>query len=227
MTKLEQLRQDMAERCNSQIKSSVIQHGELTLEVDRDYIRTILCCLRDHFNFEQLIDLAGVDYATYGEAEWKTDKATGSGFSRGADRPVLKEIPPEHRFAVVYHLLSLKNNLRVRLRVFLDADDPRVDSVEKIYSSANWLEREAFDLFGILFNDHSDLRRILTDYGFIGYPFRKDFPISGHVEMRYDANQGRVVYEPVEIEPRTLVARTIRTDHRYDSAEEPAQGEDK
>lgn len=222
--KLEQLQTDLADKFSDQITDSVIDRGELTLDVDRQPIKSFLQSLRDDFEFEQLTDLIGVDYATYGEAEWKTNKATGSGFSRGANRTI-KQISPEHRFAVIYQLLSLKHNIRIRIRVFLDATDPRVDSVESVYTSANWAEREAFDLFGILFNDHSDLRRILTDYGFIGYPFRKDFPISGNVEMRYDAKTGRVVYEPVEIEPRTLVARVIRHDHRYDEAETTQEGE--
>lgn len=227
MSKLEQLQQNLTEKLSGYVTSSVIDRGELTLEVDSDQIKPILLKLRDEFGFEQLTDIVGVDYATYGEAEWVTDKATGTGFSRGADRPVLKEIPPQKRFAVLYQLLSLQHNVRVRLTAFLDADDPRIDSVECVYTTANWLEREVFDLFGILFNDHSDLRRILTDYGFIGYPFRKDFPISGHVEMRYDSEAGRVIYEPVDIEPRTLVARVIRHDHRYDHPAEVAEGEQK
>ncbi len=190
-------------------------HGELTLEVKTAGIKEVLITLRDVLHFEQLTDLLGIDYSTYGQAEWKTDKATESGFSRACNRPPLGELPDSHRFGAIYQLLSLKHNLRIRVRVFLNASDPRVPSVSQIYNNANWLEREAFDLFGILFEDHPDLRRILTDYGFIGYPFRKDFPISGHVEMRYDANQKRVVYEPVDIEPRVLVPRVIRHDNRY------------
>lgn len=190
-------------------------HGEMTLEVKASGVKQFMQTLRDVLHFEQLIDLFGVDYATYGQAEWKTDKATGTGFSRGCNRPPLDQLPDSHRFGVIYQLLSIKHNLRIRVRVFLDASDPRVPSISGLYSSANWLEREAFDLFGILFEEHPDLRRILTDYGFVGYPFRKDFPISGHVEMRYDETQKRVVYEPVEIEPRVLVPRVIRHDNRY------------
>ncbi|MEJ2406907.1 MAG: NADH-quinone oxidoreductase subunit C, partial [Candidatus Thiodiazotropha sp.] len=146
----------------------------------------------DEFHFEQLIDLCGVDYLDYGNGRW-----TGP------------------RFAVVYHLLSVKNNHRIRLRTFVGDDMPRVDSVNDIWNSANWYEREAFDLFGIAFDGHPDLRRILTDYGFIGHPFRKDFPLSGNVEMRYDPEQQRVIYQPISIEPRTLVPRVIRDDNRY------------
>ncbi len=146
---------------------------------------------------------------------------TSSGFSRGVQRDVILPDPDEtydpNRFAVVYHLLSVSQNIRVRIRVFCGSDNPPVvPSVVDIWASANWYEREAFDLYGILFDGHPDLRRILTDYGFIGHPFRKDFPLSGDVEVRYDADKQRVVYEPVEIEPRTLVPKVIRDDNRYD-----------
>lgn len=186
-------------------------HGELTLDIKAETLKPVMKSLRDDFGFEELMDVVGIDYGTYGEAEWKTDEATGSGFSRAADHSLVKkDIPAEKRFACSYLLLSLTHNLRIRVKVYLDATVPFVDSVVDIYPAANWYEREAFDLFGILFDGHPDLRRILTDYGFIGHPFRKDFPVSGHVEMRYDQDAGRVVYEPVEIEPRTLVARVIR-----------------
>jgi NADH-quinone oxidoreductase subunit C len=163
--------------------------------------------------FEQLIDLCGVDYLTHGSAEWTTsEQATSTGFSRGVDRPDCPEPGPvsDRRFAVVTHLLSQRHNRRLRLRVHAPGDPPRVASLVDVWSSANWFEREAFDLFGILFEGHPDLRRILTDYGFIGHPFRKDFPLIGHVEMRYDPERGRVVYQPVTIEPRVLVPRVIR-----------------
>ena len=177
----------------------------------------VICtALRDEsdFSFEQLSDVCGVDYLTYGQAEWETSKATGSGFSRAVEHD---EVAPSaggnpRRFAVVYHLLSVVNNCRLRLKVYLNEDEPIVDSVVGIWSSANWFEREAFDLYGIMFAGHPDLRRILTDYGFIGHPFRKDFPLIGNVEMRYDAEKRRVVYEPVSIEPRTLVPKVIRND---------------
>lgn len=197
----QQLATRVQQRFNSQISATNVEFGELTVELPCEHIRSVCTALRDEdgFNFEQLIDVCGVDYLTYGEGIW-----TGP------------------RFAVVYHLLSIKNNHRIRLRTFVDDHMPRVDSVIDIWNSANWFEREAFDLFGIAFDGHPDLRRILTDYGFIGHPFRKDFPISGNVEMRYDPEQGRVIYQPVSIEPRMLVQRVIRDDNRYQ--ELPTEG---
>ena len=172
------------------LKSSVIRLGELTIVVDAaDYLQAAKI-LRDDPNcrFEQLMDLCGVDYSTY-----KDEPQSGL------------------RFCIVSHLLSISLNQRVRLKVFAPDDGfPVVQSVCDVWNSANWFEREAFDLFGIVFEGHADLRRILTDYGFIGHPFRKDFPISGHVEMRYDAEQKRVVYQPVTIEPREITPRVIR-----------------
>ena len=176
--------------------------------------------LRDspEFAFEQLVDLCGVDYGAYGRTDWETSEtATTRGFSRGVRYGGFEDHVWEgRRFAVVYHLLSISRNERLRLRVLLDGDPPRVESVVEIWASANWYEREAFDLYGILFEGHPDLRRILTDYGFVGHPFRKDFPLIGEVEMRFDPERGRVVYEPVSIEPRTLVPRVIRHDHRHE-----------
>ncbi len=202
-------------------------HGELGYRLAAGDLLDCARILRDDgaLRFEMLMDVCGVDYLSYGRAEWETDSATSTGFSRGVHQdqvPGTDEIAntryrPESRFAVVYHLLSVTHNHRVRLKVFCtDEDRPMVDSVISIWSSAGWYEREAFDLFGILFVGHPDLRRILTDYGFIGHPFRKDFPLIGNVEMRYDPSKGRVVYEPVSIEPRTLVPKTIRDDNRYD-----------
>lgn len=172
--------------------------GEVTIEVSADKIVDVCTRLRDdsEFAFEQLIDLCGVDYSEYGNGTW-----TGS------------------RFAVVYHLLSQSNNQRIRVRTFLNDEFPLIASVIDVWAAANWFEREAFDLFGIIFDGHPDLRRILTDYGFIGHPFRKDFPLSGNVEMRYDEEKKRVIYEPVSIEPRINVPRIIRDDHRYENAE--------
>ena len=175
--------------------SLVEAFGEVTLVVEAADLLNVMTTLRDRaeLGFEQLMDLCGVDYSTY------------SGYE-GA------------RFAVVYHLLSLKHNQRLRVRVFCAADDfPVVDSVIGVWPAANWFEREAFDLFGIVFDGHPDLRRILTDYGFIGHPFRKDFPISGNVEMRYDPDQQRVIYQPVTIEPREIVPRIVREEHYADS----------
>ena len=196
--------------------------GELTYELDKSELLAVTRSLRDEdeFRFEILIDLCGVDYLTYGQSEWQTDDATSSGFSRAA---IPKNIVPDadakfdtRRFAVVYHLLSVSQNHRLRLRVFTGPDNPPiVPSVIDIWSGANWFEREAFDMFGVLFEGHPDLRRILTDYGFIGHPFRKDFPLIGNVEVRYDPDRSRVIYQPVSIEPRTLVPRVIRDDNRY------------
>jgi NADH-quinone oxidoreductase subunit C len=194
----------------------------LTYEVDKDDLIEVATALRNegNFGFEMLMDVCGVDYLGYGEDEWTTNDATGSGFSRGVERQavILDEADEfdARRFAVVYHLLSLHHNFRLRLRVFTGTDNPPiVKSVVDIWNGANWFEREVFDLYGVLFEGHPDLRRILTDYGFIGHPFRKDFPLTGNVEVSYDADEGRVVYKPVSIEPRTLVPRVIRDDNRY------------
>jgi NADH-quinone oxidoreductase subunit C len=198
--------------------------GELTYEVSADRLLKTAEVFRDHaeLKFEMCMDVCGVDYLEHGRAEWKTDDATASGFSRGVAhgaRTPVGDGPSGRRFAAVYHLLSLSHNHRVRLRVFCPDDaEPMVDSVAGVWASADWFEREAFDLFGILFRGHPDLRRLLTDYGFIGHPFRKDFPLSGNVEVRYDPEKGRVVYQPVTIEPRVLVPKVIRHDNRYDPA---------
>ena len=196
-----------------------VHAGQVTAVVRKESLRTACVRLRDRaeFAFGQLVDLCGVDYLHYGESDWQTSEtATGSGFSRGVEQRTYKgEASQPARFAVAYQLLSHRHNRRLRLRAFVDGDPPRIDTVTDIWSSANWFEREAFDLFGILFEGHPDLRRLLTDYGFIGHPFRKDFPLIGEVEVRYDPDKGRVVYEPVTIEPRTLVPKVIRHDARY------------
>ncbi|NEV63825.1 NADH-quinone oxidoreductase subunit C [Thiorhodococcus minor] len=191
--------------------------GELTLVVPAERLLEVCWTLRDDaaFRFEQLIDLCGVDYATYGQSEWETEEASFTGFGRGVDRDLDVAVDDSKRFAVVVHLLSLAHNWRLRLRTYVGGSQPMVDSLIPVWAAANWFEREAFDLYGILFKGHPDLRRILTDYGFVGHPFRKDFPLSGQVEMRYDPEQQRVVYEPVSIEPRVLVPRVIRDDSRY------------
>jgi NADH-quinone oxidoreductase subunit C len=193
MSRLDTLQTSLESAVGDKIKSLVRDRGEITLTVSAsDYI-AVATTLRDDgtLYFEQLIDLCGVDYSSY----------------RDEPRDGL-------RFAVVSHLLSVRHNWRVRLKVFCPDDDlPSVASVTPIWNSANWFEREAFDLYGILFDGHVDLRRILTDYGFIGHPFRKDFPVSGHVEMRYDPEQKRVIYQPVTIEPREITPRIIREDN--------------
>jgi len=181
--------------------------GELTLVVSAVDMLGVLTRLRDDpdLRFEQMMDLCGVDYFTYG-----SEICEGGAYLKSDDAP--NTYPS--RFAVVYHLLSLTHNIRLRVRVFAEDDDrPILSSVVSIWPCANWYEREAFDLYGIVFTDHPDLRRLLTDYGFVGNPFRKDFPLSGHVEMRYDPEQQRVIYQPVAIEPRELVPRIIREEH--------------
>jgi NADH-quinone oxidoreductase subunit C len=189
---LESLSISLKDALGDALVETVDRLGELTLVVKPQAYASTMRTLRDHpdCRFEQLIDLCGVDYSDYGDGVWE-----------GA------------RFAVVVHLLSVSNNQRVRVRVFCPEDDlPVVASMVEIWPSANWFEREAFDLFGIVFEGHPDLRRILTDYGFIGHPFRKDFPLSGNVEMRYDPTQQRVIYQPVSIEPREVTPRIVRED---------------
>jgi len=189
----EALRVTVADALDGLASTVQLARGEVTVTVSAKSYLEAMGRLRDHAacRFEQLIDLCGVDYSTYGEGRWENA-----------------------RFAVVVHLLSVTLNQRVRVRVFCDNDDfPVLPSMGDLWASSNWFEREAFDLFGIVFEGHPDLRRILTDYGFIGHPFRKDFPLSGHVEMRYDAERQRVVYEPVTIEPRENTPRVIREEH--------------
>ncbi len=201
---------------------------ELSFETDAAALLGVCGTLREapDLRFQMLMDLAGVDYLHYGRDDWQTDGATRSGFSRARGA---QQGPPEPdapgRFAVVYQLLSVTHNQRLRLRVRCpDTAEPAVDSVIDIWASANWFEREAFDLFGIVFRGHPDLRRILTDYGFIGHPFRKDFPLTGNVEVQYDPERQRVVYRPVSITPRVLVPKVIRRDHRYEPALRDPQG---
>ena len=186
--------------------------GELTIET-KDLLATARR-LRDEFAFEQLIDLCGVDYSAYAA----TGRAMAFSSSDATPAEPLDEQKHGERFAAVYHLLSLSNNWRLRVRAFAPDDNfPVIPSVIDIWPSANWYEREAFDFFGLVFTGHPDLRRILTDYGFVGHPFRKDFPLSGHVEMRYDPEQGRVIYQPVTIEPREVIPRIIREESYADN----------
>jgi NADH-quinone oxidoreductase subunit C len=187
--------------------------GELAIEVAPEQLESVCRDLRDlpALAFEQLTDLSGIDYLEHGRSEWTTEQATSTGFSRGVERGSAPALEGQPRFAVVYHLLSVSRNARLRVRCpCRPGEPPMLDSVTGIWASANWYEREAFDLFGILFRGHPDLRRILTDYGFIGHPFRKDFPMIGNVEVRYDPAKGRVIYEPVSIEPRVTVPKVIR-----------------
>ncbi|RJP71078.1 MAG: NADH-quinone oxidoreductase subunit C [Comamonadaceae bacterium] len=189
----EALKTALADLLGEQALSITVVREEVTLTVRAADYLAVMRTLRDapQAGFEQLIDLCGMDYQTYGDGRWEGQ-----------------------RFAAVVHLLSVTHNHRVRVRVFCPEDDfPVLDSVTSLWAAANWYEREAFDLYGIVFEGHDDLRRILTDYGFIGHPFRKDFPLSGHVEMRYDAERQRVIYEPVTIEPREITPRIIREDN--------------
>jgi NADH-quinone oxidoreductase subunit C len=191
--RLDTLEESLRHALGDKVTRVIRAVGEVTLEIEGADVRFVAQTLRDHpdLAFSELIDLCGVDYSDYGGGTWD-----GS------------------RFAVVYHLLSVARNWRVRLRAFCADDDlPSVDSVVDVWPSANWFEREAFDFFGIVFPGHPDLRRILTDYGFIGHPFRKDFPISGNVEMRYDPDQQRVIYQPVTIEPREVTPRVLREEN--------------
>jgi NADH-quinone oxidoreductase subunit C len=220
-TRLETLRVAVARALPNQLLEVANHTGELTYEVQADQLLPVAALLRDaaDLKFEMCMDVCGVDYLSHGRDEWNTQNATSSGFSRGVARgaPQAPDLAPGRRFAVVYHLQSISLNQRLRIRVFCaDDEQPMVDSVTAIWAGANWFEREAFDLFGILFKGHPDLRRLLTDYGFIGHPFRKDFPLSGNVEVRYDPEKARVVYQPVTIDPRVLVPKVIRHDNRYD-----------
>jgi NADH-quinone oxidoreductase subunit C len=228
-SRLEELEATIRRLLGSQLQVLAPHAAELSLEVPADGLLRVAAVLRDapELKFEMLMDVCGVDYLQFGLTEWKTQAATGTGFSRGVtqigsaseeiDGGIAGGPPAGRRFAVVYHLLSVSLNQRVRLKVYC-ADDaqPIVDSVTGVWASADWFERETFDLFGILFKGHPDLRRLLTDYGFIGHPFRKDFPLSGHVEVRFDPEKRRVVYQPVTIDPRVLVPKVIRHDNRYD-----------
>lgn len=216
-----------AEHFHDQVSVLSESHGIVSLSVPVEHWLEVCRQLRDNevFAYEQLTDLCGLDHLGYGSSEWETEEATYEGFSRGveglgpgrfswAQRPEAAHV--EQRFAVVAHLLSYRHNKRLRIRCYApDEGMPIVPSLVDIWNSADWYEREVFDLFGIVFEGHPDLRRILTDYGFTGHPFRKDFPLIGNVSVRYDTEKKRVVYEPVEIEPRVLVPRVLRDDSRY------------
>jgi len=219
------------QRFGDQVTVGNTHSGITTLEVEIEAWQEVCRALRDEddFSYEQLTDLCGVDYLSYGLSEWDTEDASQEGFGRGvealgpgrfdwANRPEAGEM--KQRFGVVVHLLSFKHNRRLRIRCFApDEGMPIVPTLVDIWSAANWYEREAFDLYGIVFEGHPDLRRILTDYGFTGHPFRKDFPLIGNVAVRYDEQKGRIVYEPVEIDPRVTVPRVLRDDSRYKTDE--------
>ena len=225
--RIETLKTELESQFGPQLLACTVACDEITLEVDKEHLIAICTKLRDDaaFRFGMLIDVCAVDYLHYGQSEWETYSATDTGFSRGIERHETKESIEswdKPRFAVVYHLLSVELNHRVRVKVFLDGEPPIVPTVNKIWPAANWFEREAFDLFGVFFEGHPDLRRILTDYGFTGHPFRKDFPLIGEVEMRYDAAKGRVVYEPVSIEARIGTPKVVRKDNRYSGEKDNA-----
>jgi|SRR3990167_1026874 len=220
MAEMNGLRDQVTAQLSDWLLGAGVALDELTLEVKPAHLKEVCLVLRDQAElaFNVLVDVCGVDYLQYGLDDWETESATTSGFGRGVTDMSLRETSARaQRFAVVYHLLSLSHNQRIRLRVSLpNESELMVDSVMDIWPSADWYEREAFDLFGILFKGHPDLRRLLTDYGFVGHPFRKDFPLIGQVEARYDALLKRVVYEPVSIQPRVLEPKVIRRDNRYE-----------
>ncbi len=224
MTKQNDLVEQLRQAFGNSLLSIEEAYHEVTVEIAAERVINVLLQLRDNsaFGFNQLVDVCAVDYLLYGQYDWETESATDKGFSRGVERAECQAYYLDKpRFAVVYHLLSTVKNHRLRVKVFLDEDNLIIPSVHSIWKSADWFEREAYDLYGILFEGHPDLRRILTDYGFIGHPFRKDFPLIGQVEMRYDAKLKKVIYEPVEIKSRTSVPKVIRTDNRYLDLEKP------
>lgn len=224
---LSELAKSVAARFGERAAAVHERLGQVTIEVLPANLLDVARALRDEreFRFEQMVDLCGVDYASFGLSEWEdSDQASSGGFSRGVEgsgpgRFLMGEVGfagLARRYASVVHLLSISGNRRLRLRTFAPDDGlPVVPSLTAVWPGANWFEREAFDLFGIVYEGHPDLRRLLTDYGFVGHPFRKDFPLIGNVEVRYDPEKGRVVYEPVSIEPRVLVPRVVREDSRY------------
>ncbi len=225
MTDITSLAEKLTARFKNIISGCLINHNQITLVVSSSHLLTICEALRDEdeFSFSQLIDLCGVDYSTYGQVNWATQETTSTGFSRGRNKTSVS-INNEQRYAVVYHLMSIKHNHRLRLRCYLPEENPIIPTLTEIWSSADWYEREAYDMFGILFEGHPDLRRLLTDYGFIGHPFRKDFPLEGNVEVCYDPDQQRVIYKPVTITNRVLVPRVIRDDNRFTPDEDTSDG---
>ncbi|MEX0606992.1 MAG: NADH-quinone oxidoreductase subunit C [Halofilum sp. (in: g-proteobacteria)] len=237
--RVQRLAEALSERFGDDLSDCRVAIGEVTIAVPADRLIAVMTALRDEpaFRFEQLIDLCGVDYLSFGTDEWTRGETSESGYSRGVEGAgqtgrlhfgdeAQKGERDTPRFAAVTHLLSISNNQRLRVRCYAPDDDaPLLPSVVHLWPTADWFEREAFDLYGILFDGHPDLRRILTDYGFVGHPFRKDFPLVGTVEMRYDPERQRVIYQPVTIEPRVLVPKVIREDNRYVHAETRAAAE--
>jgi NADH-quinone oxidoreductase subunit C len=223
---MEKFHTQLCKYFDNKLIASKLYCDEITLDIESQYVVDILSSLKNEqdFCFEELIDLCGIDYLQFGKADWETQDTTSSGFSRGVTQNIYDEhLNKPARFAVVYHLLSLKHNRRLRVKAYIENEPARLESVVDIWASANWFEREAFDLYGILFEGHPDLRRILTDYGFIGHPFRKDFPLEGNVEVRYDPDKKRVVYQPVSIKNRVLVPKVIRHDNCLDKPDSVEQ----
>jgi len=215
--------EDKIKKYLSSISEIKLDCDVITLIINQDSLLTTMKILKENeeLNFQQLTDLCAVDYSQFKNTEWKTTNATSTGYSRGVKSDThgrikfgdnIQKEDINDRFCIIYHLLSLTNNSRIRVKAFIKEEPPIIPSVTSVWDAANWYEREAFDLFGILFEGHPDLRRILTDYGFIGYPFRKDFPLIGNTQVRYDPELKRVIYEPVDIEPRVLVPKVIRKD---------------
>ena len=213
--------QDIISKYITEPYNLILDSDIVTLKINKNSLLKVMTTLKhnNEFLFTQLSDLCAIDYSMYGESEWETSEATSTGYNRGIKPKShgrikfgdsIKNKNNESRFCVVYHLLSIKKNFRIRVKVYLDDNEIIIPSVVNLWSAANWYEREAFDLFGILFEGHPDLRRILTDYGFIGHPFRKDFPLIGNTQIRYDPTLKKIIHEPVDIEPRVLVPKVIR-----------------
>ena len=216
---LESFQSQLREFFAGKLLSTRVSCGQIILDLMPENLISVCTALRNEaqFSFEQLSCISGIDYLVYGQADWETQDTTSSGFSRGVSKGVYQDVEPARpaRFASVCHLLSMKHNRRLGVCCYIPGERPRVSSLVDLWPAANWFERESFDLFGILYEGHPDLRRILTDYGFIGHPFRKDFPLEGNVEVRYDPDKKRVIYQPVTIENRVLVPKVIRHDSRY------------
>lgn len=232
LDQLEKLSSELQRVFADSLLSIEAKYEEVTIVINAEDMQQTFLRLQNEssFKFDQLVDLAGVDYLEFGTDEWNTESATSSGFSRGVEKASFGRFTFDDakqgakmdgpRYAVVYHLLSVVNNQRLRVKIYCEDNDmPILPSVTSLWSCANWYEREAFDLYGIVFESHPDLRRILTDYGFTGHPFRKDFPLIGNVEVRYDPEQKRVIYQPVSIEPRINVPKVIRDDHRFENGQ--------
>jgi NADH-quinone oxidoreductase subunit C len=219
-----ELKEKIHELLGEELISLDQSNAEITMTIDRKDIIYIMDVLKNSvLDFSMLMDICGVDYLHFGLYDWETSNVTSTGFARAISRLSKKNsklVHSDHRYGCIYHLQSLEQNCRLRVKVFLPEEEPCIESVVDIWESANWYEREAYDLFGIVFTNHPDLRRILTDYGFIYHPFRKDFPLSGYTEIRYDASANKVVHEPVELDDREIIPKVFREDTRYVNTDE-------